>query len=265
MRLRHGVKGSEGTWTRKPAPVCANRLHSCLRSLFDWARENGHVETNPMDVIGRPYNGEVERSVYLTDDQVRRIFAALEHEAETVRDFFTLTAYCGTRNSEARLMRWNEVDFDHALWTIPAASHKTGKVAKDRPVPLSPPALALLRRRHDALSTVTSMYVFPREDDPGRPLQQIGDVLIRLRQRAGIDDATLHDFRRVMRDHMQEAGVEADVAERCLGHLPPKLARTYAKPWPVARMREALDTWALTLAGILGRATSTIDEARRSV
>jgi integrase len=261
MRLRNGVRAGDGSWERAPAEVAANRLHSACRSLFFWSVENGHMDASPMPAISRPYAGERERQVFLTDDEVRRIFAALDQEPETVRDLFTLVAYCGTRNTETRTMRWSEVDLDGQLWTIPAGSHKTGDVVGGRPVPLSSPALALLRRRLQVAqaATVRSMFVFPAEDDAGRPLPQVGYVLTRLRERAGIGDATLHDFRRVMRNGMQDAGIDADVAERCLGHLPPKLARTYSKPWPVARMREALDAWATTLTGIFATTTEGID------
>jgi integrase len=257
VRLRDGVRSADGSWSREPAEVSANRLHSTCKALFAWAVERGHMEENPALKIQRLYK-ETERAVFLSSDEVKRMFAALAPEPETVRDLFTLVAFCGTRNTETRTMRWTDVDFDRELWTIPAESHKTGEVVRDRPVPLSGPALALLLRRRQAAQaeTVQSMFVFPDASNPGRPLPQIGYVLVRVRERAGIEEATLHDLRRVMRNAMQDAGVDADVAERCLGHLPPKLMRTYAKPWPLVRMREALDLWATVLSDML---VNTID------
>ena len=53
-------------------------------------------------------------------------------------EFLVLTA---ARSGEARNARWEQIDRDGAVWTIPAERMKAGR---ERRVPLSPRALAVL-------------------------------------------------------------------------------------------------------------------------
>ncbi len=59
-------------------------------------------------------------------------------------EFLILTA---TRTVETRGARWDEIDFDHATWTIPAIRMKA---KKEHRVPLSPTALQILKTQREA-------------------------------------------------------------------------------------------------------------------
>ncbi|MBD0275599.1 MAG: tyrosine-type recombinase/integrase [Acetobacteraceae bacterium] len=81
--------------------------------------------------------------------------------------FIVLTA---ARTGEVRGMRWQEVDLDAAVWTVPGQRMKGGKVHR---VPLSPAALDVLRELLPLRRTGTDL-VFPG----GREGQALSDMAI---------------------------------------------------------------------------------------
>jgi integrase len=105
-------------------------------------------------------------------------------------------------------MPWSEITGTD--WTLPASRNKA-KVDLVRP--LSKAALAVLQ----ALPTAGSTYVFSTN---GRtPISAFSRELLALSNASGTDGWTLHDLRRTARSLMSRAGIDANVAERCLGHV----------------------------------------------
>ena len=72
-----------------------------------------------------------------------------------------ITVLTCARTSETLGMTWDEIDFENAIWTIPASRMKMGR---EHQVPLSDQAIAILRRQHDERGT--NPHVFP-----GRPMR----------------------------------------------------------------------------------------------
>src|SRR5262249_58436828 len=44
-------------------------------------------------------------------------------------------------------------------------------------------------------------------------------LFLKFREKANLPDITLHDLRRTSRSLMSRAGINSDIAERCLGHV----------------------------------------------
>ena len=86
--------------------------------------------------------------------------------------------------------RWSEVDLDAKVWTIPA---ERMKAAREHRVPLSEPALVILRKVNEAK---VSNYVFPRQR-ADRPLSVMA---LNVASSHGVEDATVHGFRSAFRD-----------------------------------------------------------------
>jgi integrase len=58
-------------------------------------------------------------------------------------EFIILT---GVRVSEARLATWEQFDLHTMIWNVPPENRKTGHLnGKVRPVPITPPMLAVLK------------------------------------------------------------------------------------------------------------------------
>ena len=122
-------------------------------------------------------------------------------------EFLILTA---TRTSEALQARWDEVDFERKIWTIPA---RRMKAAREHRVPLSDRALLILSELHqDRISE----YVFAGMKS-GRPLSQM--ALLMLLRRLDSQSITVHGFRSTFRDWTAEqTNFSREVAEAELAH-----------------------------------------------
>jgi len=118
------------------------------------------------------------------------------------------------RPAELRHARWDEIDLEGALWTIPAEKTKMRKVHR---VPLSRQAVAILREIH-AL-TGPAGYVFPSVRTRARPMSE--NTLNAGLRRLGYasDEMTAHGFRAMAATLLNESGKwHPDAIERALAH-----------------------------------------------
>jgi len=125
-----------------------------------------------------------------------------------------LAPHVFVRPGELRHAEWSEIDFDGALWTIPAS--KT-KMRKDHLVPLSRQTIKILQEAQ--LLTGPSGYVFPSVRTRRRPMSDntINAGLRRLCYTT--DEMTAHGFRAMASTLLNESGKwNPDAIERALGH-----------------------------------------------
>jgi integrase len=188
-------------------PVMANRTLGIINRVMNWHASRSDTFRSPI-VRGMSRGKEQSRSRILSDDELRAIWPAAEGPFGAMIKFILLT---GARRNEARYGRWSEiVDSD---WTIPGERYKTGI---DHLIPLSKLALSVLGER-------SSDWLFSLNGNP----------VVIFRRKAAIEKAsgtsgwTLHDCRRTARSLLSRAGVNADVAERCLGHVIPGVRGVY--------------------------------------
>lgn len=76
-----------------------------------------------------------------------------------------------------------------------------------------------------------------------RPVGGIGHIKERLEAETGVRGWTFHDFRRALRSHLRDAGVDRDVLERVLGHAPRGVEGHYDYATLLPQMRAALELW----------------------
>jgi integrase len=93
-------------------------------------------------------------------------------------------------------------------WIIPAARMKA---KLEHVVPLSPTANAIV----DSMP-VLGQYVFTLNGR--RPIKNFAKEKERLDKASGVTDWRIHDLRRTARSLMSRAGVDSNIAERCLAH-----------------------------------------------
>ncbi len=173
-------------------------------------------------------------------------FVAKLREREAVAavalEFAILTA---TRTGEVLGARWEEIDIDAKVWTIPA---ERTKAAREHRVPLSEPALAILGRVNEAK---VSNFVFPGQR-ADRPLSAM--ALEMLLRRMGVEDATVHGFRSAFRDWAgNETHFPRELAEHALAHvIGDKAEQAYRRSDALERRRELMDAWARHCEGASG-------------
>ena len=125
----------------KKSPTRANRLLALLSSVFGRAIEWGLWEqANPCSAIR--HFPETARDRFLSGDELRRLFAALDEEVnDTARDFFRVALFTGVRRGNILEMRWMDIDLNAAIWRIPHTKNGTPQtVTLPPPLTCSKPA-----------------------------------------------------------------------------------------------------------------------------
>jgi integrase len=154
--------------------------------------------------------------------------------------FMILTA---ARPGEALYAKWDEIDHDKGLWTVPAARMKTGK---EHVVPLSEAALAALARQAEVQ---TGDYVFPGRG-AGRPSYVNFGVATK---KAGFDAGAPHSWRSIFRDWAGDIGrIERDLAEAALAHSLGAVEGAYRRQTAIEAHRPVMEAYSRWLADEAG-------------
>jgi integrase len=202
--------------------------------------------------MARTKLSETARSRILNDDELRAVWkAASEGEGPfpALVKFLLLTA---ARRTEASGMTWAEVD--GADWTLPASRNKT-KVGLLRP--LSKAAQAVLNGQPRIEG---NPFVFTT----GRAaLSGYAIFKTRFDKACGVTDWRLHDLRRTARSLMSRAGVNADHAERCLGHVIRGVRGTYDRHEYRDEKAQAFEMLATQIALIINPPAGNVAMLRR--
>jgi integrase len=152
------------------------------------------------------------------------------------------------RRTEAAQMASNEVVGD--VWTIPQERYKTGF---ELVIPLTPLALASLAQ----LPKIgKGQFVFTTDGE--RPFSGYSKAKAKFDKACGVTGWTLHDLRRTARSLMSRAGVTADIAERCLGHVLGGVRGTYDRHAYFDEKRRAFEALATLIGRILAPQTDNI-------
>jgi integrase len=167
--------------------------------------------------------------------------AALNHQSisSLALRFTILTA---VRTSETTGATWAEIDLDNALWIIAAERMKAGQ---EHRVPLSAPALAILRTLHKVRP---SRLVFPGWRG-GRPLSDMAMLMCLRGLRPG--GFTVHGFRSSFRDWAgEETKHDHDICEAALAHTrKDKTHAAYQRGDLLKKRRTLMDDWATYCSG----------------
>jgi integrase len=151
-----------------------------------------------------------------------------------------LTILTACRTSEVLNMTFDEIDFENAIWRIPASRMKMGK---PHDVPLSPPALAILKAQHETRGR--NPHVFP-----GRPTKPLSNMALNMLLRRLKVPVTTHGFRSSARSWMADQGVQFELAEAALAHtVGSAVVQAYQRSSMLERRRPVLASWAQFVCG----------------
>ena len=207
----------EPIWTSKPET--ARRLRGRVERILDWATARGYRQgENPARWRGHLANllplrakvAAIEHHVALPYRDLAAFTANLredENIAAAALDFTILTA---GRTGEVIGARWTEIDLEQRLWTVPAGRIKAGR---EHRVPLCDAAIRILEK----MATVRQNdFVFPGNKGRGGLSHM---AMLRVLQRMGRGDLTVHGFRSSFRDWVAEQTTfPSEAAEMALAH-----------------------------------------------
>lgn len=237
-------------------PETASRVRGRIERILDAARVNEHrAGENPARWRGHldkllPKRVKLSRGHHaaMSFDDVPAFLARLREADGLAARALELTILTAARSGEVLGARWDEIDLDKGVWTIPAERMKAGEAHR---VPLSRPARALL----ETLASVrTSEFVFPggatRRRAPG-PLSSMAMAMTLRRLAPGV---TVHGFRSSFRDWAGERTEFArEVAEAALAHkVGDATERAYRRGDALEKRRALMERWAGFLDGSPG-------------
>jgi integrase len=208
-------------------PYAANRLLALLKAIFNFAMRDGWKGPNPAE--GIPKFAEQARERFLQADEMPRFFKALNHEETEplFRDYFLACLLTGARRTNVLAMRWEEINFAMATWTIPDT-----KGGDPLTVAIVPEALKILKARR-ALVNGSSPWVFPtngngRKSASGH-IEEPKGAWQKVLQRAGIKNLRLHDLRRTLGSWQAANGASLPLIGKSLGHKNQSTTAIYAR------------------------------------
>lgn len=224
----------------KRGKVAASRAVKALRTLYRYAEVDLGVEVRNMARSVRVQDSK-SRSRYMSSDEERKLRTVLVAESELVQDYVKLLLLTGARRDNVAGMRWADVSFSDATWTIPGALAKSGSAIV---VPLLAEAVEILARRQQTCGSAE--FVFPsrgkkkrlvevwylfervkaraalldlgldwRESDPRALLATVESSRV---EGKGLGGLTVHDLRRTVAVRLVSAGASLPVVAAALGH-----------------------------------------------
>jgi integrase len=165
---------------------------------------------------------EEPRDLFLTEVQLRALMRALADDPDQVAaGAIALLALTGARKMEILGARFEHVDLDRKLLTVPLA-----KSGRRRHVVLSDAALAVLRMQRRAPG---QEFVFPSARRPGRSIVDVRTVWDRAKAAAGLPTGVrLHDMRHTFASLCINSGVPLYDVSKLLGHTKQSMTARYA-------------------------------------
>jgi integrase len=210
--------------------VAADQVLAHLRKGFNWweARDS-HFRSPITRGMARTKPLERARTRTLDDQEHRDLEAALDvaKVPACYPHYIRCLRHTAVRRSEAAGARWEEISGN--VWTIPAERSKTKLPVE---IPLTPTVLGLLGPRQKSGSVFSSDGGRTAFSGFSKAKAALDAAITELRKadgRPAMPAWTQHDLRRSARTLLARAGVDADIAEKCLGHLPPAIRRIYDK------------------------------------
>jgi integrase len=199
-------------------PSAADHTLAVIRRLMNWhAARSDDFRSPIVRGMARTKPRERARKRILSDDELRAVWSAAEASKTLFGPFLQFLLLTAARRTDASRMVRSEVIGD--VWTIPQERYKTGL---ELVIPLTPLALGAI----DRLPRIAgAAFVF--SSDGERPFSGYSKAKAKFDGACRVTGWTLHDLRRTARSLMSRAGVSADIAERCLGHVISGVSGTY--------------------------------------
>ena len=241
VELTHVLDILTPLWATKTET--ASRVRMRMEAVLAWATASGYRKgDNParwkgnLDVLlAMPSKvSKVKHHKALPMDALPAFMADLRKRdgmAARALEFAILTA---ARSGEVRAATWDEIDLQASAWIIPGERMKAGK---EHRVPLSPPAVALLK----ALPRMAGCE-YPFAGPSGKVLS---DMTLSAVMRRMEVDAVPHGFRSTFRDWCSErTSYPRDVAEMALAHtIGDKVEAAYRRGDLFTKRTKMMNDW----------------------
>ena len=217
------------------------RLVQRINEIMIYAVNTGLIDANPASGVGMAFERPKKQNMpTLRPEELPKLMRSLVMSNLSVptRCLIEWQLLTLVRPSEASGARWEEIDLDAKLWTIPAERMK-GK--REHVVPLSPQALYIL----DVMKAISAHreHVFPSRNDPKQAMNsQTANAALK---RIGYGGKLVaHGLRSIASTALNEAGFNADVIEAALAHTDKnEVRRAYNRSIYLEQRKDLMSWW----------------------
>ncbi|UXH27258.1 MULTISPECIES: integrase domain-containing protein [Vibrio] len=192
------------------------RLSQRLNEIMNYAANCGLVKANPLTGIRAAFKKpKKENMAALAPDELPELMGAIANASikRTTRCLIEWQLHTMTRPSEAAGARWDEIEWEEKIWTIPAERMKK---RREHRIPLTEQMLALL----EVMKPISGhrVFIFPSDRDPKKPCNsQTANMALKRMGFAG--RLVSHGLRSLASTTLNEQGFDRDLIEASLAHV----------------------------------------------
>lgn len=223
----------------------ASRVRGRIEKVLSWATvSNQRTGENPArwrghldQLLAKPSKvQDTQHHAALPYADMAAFMAELKQQEGIAAQCLEFTILTATRTNETIGATWDEIDLEAKLWTIPKDRMKA---KRDHLVPLSGACMDLLKAMQ---SIRQNDYVFAG----GRGGGLSNMAMLKLLQRMGRKDLTVHGFRSTFRDWAAETTHHENIVlEMCLAHTIKNQAEAaYRRGDLLAKRLVVMEEWA---------------------
>lgn len=197
----------------------ARRMKIIVGSVLRYGISCGWIDADPTPALNGALTQPPQkpRAAITDPEQLGGLLRAIEeYEGQaTTRIGLQLLALLYPRPGELRQARWDEFDFDKAVWTIPAERAKTRRPHR---VPL--PKAAVVKFKELKALTGSGELILPSLRSVKRPVSDATFTAALRRMGFAKEEMTAHGFRATFSTLANESGLwNPDAIERALAHV----------------------------------------------
>ena len=205
------------------------------KTFFTWAVNRRYITENPITGIS-PHH-VTSRSRVLTDDELRRVWTAIDETGGQYAAIVKLLILTGQRRGEIAALQTSWIK--DGIIIFPASVTKN---IREHTIPIGAIATTLISQ------ISLPALLFPARGKSASPFNGWSKAKAALDRRlaGSVAPWTLHDLRRTFATRMAELGVQPHVIERILNHSAGQIsgiAATYNRATYLKEMREAIELY----------------------
>lgn len=217
------------------------RLCQRLNEVMTYAVNTGLIKANPLTGIHNAFQSPAKQhQPTIETSELPTLMQRLTTASikRTTRCLIEWQLHTMVRPGEAAGTRWEEIDMERKVWTIPAARMKK---KKPHAVPLSPQTLALLEIMQPI--SARSEYVFP--SDRSIKVHTHPQTANTALKRMGFHKKLVaHGMRSLASTILNEQGFDPDLIEAALAHTGKNEVRNaYNRAQYIERRKPLMDWW----------------------
>lgn len=217
------------------------RLAQRLNEVMNFATNCGLIQANPLTGIKAAFKKpKKENMAALTPAELPELIRAIANASikRTTRCLIEWQLHTMTRPSEASGARWEEINWNEQVWTIPAERMKK---RREHRIPLTGQMLEIL----EVIKPISGHreFVFPSDRTPKKPCNsQTANMALKRMGFAG--RLVSHGLRSLASTTLNEQGFEADLIEAALAHVDDNQVRSaYNRTDYLERRRPMMCWW----------------------